>query len=270
MSVVEVAGRGVTVARTGSGPPLLYLHGLADVHSAVPPEPPTPLLAAIGEDADTVAPALPGYAGSDPLGARADVEDYAFHLADLLDALGLDRVDVVGASIGGWLAAELAVRHPARVRRLVLIAPLGLHVPHQPGALFFGAAAPRGVGGLGEVRGVLFADPDGAVALGALPDELPRDRALRWFGGLAGAAALGWPAPQLCNPKLGARLHRVTASTLLVWGREDRISPPPHGEAWRRGLPHARLEVLDGAGHALPLEEPTRVAELVQAFLRSG
>src|SRR5581483_3662129 len=154
------------------------------------------------------------------------------------------------------------------VERLVLAAPLGLAVPDEPGVQFFGAAAPRGVGGFGEVRSALFADPDGPVALDALPDELSRERALRWFGGLAGAAALGWPAPQLCDPKLAGRLGRIGAPTLLVWGGEDRLVPPAHGAAWQRGLPDARLETIAGAGHALALEEPDRLAALALEFLR--
>jgi pimeloyl-ACP methyl ester carboxylesterase len=265
---VTVAGRRVELARVGSGTPLLYLHGLADVHSVVPPDPPTQLLHRLARSAAVIAPALPGYAGSDGLGRAADVEDVAFHLADLLDELGIAQLDIVGTSLGGWLAAEFALRHPDRVRRLVLAAPLGLHVRDAPGVLFFGAAAPRGVGGFAEVRGVLFADPDGPVALDALPDELPRERALRWFGGLGGAAALGWQAPQLCDPKLAARLHRIGMPTLLVWGAADRIAPVGQATAWQRGLPDARLEVLDGAAHALPLEDPDRLAELAGDFLR--
>jgi pimeloyl-ACP methyl ester carboxylesterase len=267
VSSVTVAGRRVELARIGSGEPLLYLHGLADVHSALPPDPPTRLLHRLASSAAVVAPALPGYAGSDGLGPRADVEDHAFHLVDLLDEIGIGPVDVVGASFGGWLAAEFALRHPTRVRRLVLAAPLGLHVRDAPGALFFGAAAPRGVGGFGEVRGVLFADPDGPVALDALPDELPPERALRWFGGLGGAAALGWRAPQLCDPKLAGRLDRIGMPTLVVWGADDRVAPVGQATAWQRGLPDARLEVVGGAGHALSLEEPDRLAQLASDFL---
>jgi pimeloyl-ACP methyl ester carboxylesterase len=267
VSVETVTGRAVTLTRAGSGPPLLYLHGLADVHSAVKPEPAPALLAALAEHAEVVAPALPGYAGSDPLGAHADVEDHAFHLADLLDQLGVGAVTLVGASIGGWLAAEFALRHPNRVHRLVLIGPLGLYVPDARGALFFGAAAPRGVGGLGEVRGVLFAEPEGPAALGALPDDLTREQSLRWFGGLAGAAQLGWPAPQLCNPKLRARLGRIGTPTLLVWGRDDRVAPVAQADAWRGGLRDAQVEVLDRGGHALTLEQPVSVARTIAAFL---
>jgi pimeloyl-ACP methyl ester carboxylesterase len=264
---VQVAGRTVELWRDGAGPPLLYLHGLADMHSVWAPADRTALLHALAERREVLAPALPGYLGSDPLGPRVDVEDHAFALADLLDALGLDRVDVVGCSIGGWLAAELALRHPTRVARLVLVDPLGLHDPDAPGAHFFGAAAPRGVGGFGEVRSVLFADPGSAVALGALPDEPSTDDMLRWFTGLSAAAAIGWSAPQLCNPKLGARLARITAPTLLVWGEHDRLAPRARAERWRAGLGDARVEVVAGAGHCTQLEAPDGVASLILGFL---
>jgi pimeloyl-ACP methyl ester carboxylesterase len=267
MSTIKAGGREVELLRLGDGPPLLYLHGLADVHACWSPREPTALLQALAAQREVIAPALPGYLGSDPLEARADVEDHAFHLADLLGALDLDAVDVVGCSFGGWLAAELALRHPGRVQRLVLVDPLGLHVPGEPGALFFGAAAPRGVGGFGEVRSVLFADPDREVARSALPDEPTTEGMLRWFSGLTGAAQIGWTAPQLCDRKLGSRLHRITAPTLLLWGEHDRIAPLSHGRRWRDGLQDARLDTIASAGHCAHLEQPDQVARQALDFL---
>lgn len=267
MTTTNAGGRNVEVLRMGSGAPVLYLHGLADVHSAWPPDEPTALLEQLAEHREVIAPAHPGYLGSDPLDACADMEDHAFHLADLLDALSLDAVDVIGCSFGGWLAAELALRHPGRINRLALVDPLGLHLRGEPGALFFGAVAPRGVGGYGEVRSVLFADPDSEIALAAFPDQPDRNRMLRWFTGLAGAAQVGWRGPQLTNQKLGARLGRIGAPTLLVWGADDRIAPMSHAERWRDALPDARLEVVAGAGHCAPLEQPDEVASLLLGFL---
>ena len=267
MSTETVGGRAVEVLRLGSGPPVLYLHGLADVHSVYPPDQPTALLQALTAGREVIAPAHPGYLGSDPLDACADMEDHAFHLVDLLDTLGVDAVDVAGCSFGGWLGAELALRHPTRVRRLALVAPLGVHVPGQPGALFFGAVAPRGVGGYGEVRGVLFEQQDSEIALETFPDQPDRDRMLRWFTGLAGAAQVGWRAPQLANPKLGRRLGRVGVPTLLVWGAQDRIAPVAHAEHWKSALPDARLEVVQHAAHCAHLEQPDEVARLLLDFL---
>jgi pimeloyl-ACP methyl ester carboxylesterase len=165
------------------------------------------------------------------------------------------------------MAAELALRHAHRVRRLVLVDPLGVHVRGEPGALFFGAAAPRGVGGFGEVRGALFADAESEIALAALPDEPDHDQMLRWFSGLTGAAQIGWTAPQLCNPKLLGRLPRITAPTLLLWGEADQIAPLTHGERWRDGLADARLEKIPGGGHSAHLEQPDDVARLTLEFL---
>jgi pimeloyl-ACP methyl ester carboxylesterase len=114
---------------------------------------------------------------------------------------------------------------------------------------------------------VLFAKPDGPAALGALPDDLTREQSLRWFGGLAGAAQLGWTAPQLCNPKLRARLGRIGAPTLLVWGREDQVAPVAQADAWGSGLREAQVDVLDRGGHAVTLEQPVGVARAISTFL---
>jgi pimeloyl-ACP methyl ester carboxylesterase len=268
MNTVTVRGRAVALARAGDGEALLYLHGLCDIHSALDPAEPTPFLshlAAAGRE--ILAPALPGYLGSDPLPPRADVEDAAFHLHDLLDVLDVGTIDVVATSFGGWLAAELALRHPARVGRLILLDPLGLHRAGSRPALFFGAAAPRGLGGFGEVRDVLFADGSSDVARSVLPDDMSREQQLRWFAGLAGAAQLGWTAPQLANPKLAGRLDRIASPARLVWGTEDRLAPLSHVEAWAAGLRRADVVRIPGAGHCVVLERPEEAAAAALGFL---
>jgi pimeloyl-ACP methyl ester carboxylesterase len=260
-------GGAVELWRRGSGPPLLYLHGLADVH-ALSPDRTWRFLERLAESFDVVAPAHPGYVGTDEMGPDTTIEDYVFHEADLLDALGLEQVDVVGHSFGGWLAAELAVRRPDRVRRLVLVDPLGLHVRGVRAGLFFGAAAPVGLGGFSEVRAMLFGDGESEAARWALPEDMEREEQLRWFGGLAGAAKIGWKAPQLANPKLARHLWRVRAPVLLAVGTEDRIVTAEHVAAWEAGLDDARVERFTGAGHALPIEQPDALAERVLEFLR--
>ncbi len=268
---LTVGGRGVALTRTGQGRPLLYLHGLVDLHSALPTDPPTPFLAALAEarGAEVLAPALPGYVGSEGPDGFHDIEDYVFHVVDLLDALGLADIDVVGHSLGGWLAAELALRRADRVRRMVLVAPLGLHVRGLEIPPVFGALAPRGVGGFGEARRLLFADPDGAAALDALPDGMAEDRQLRWFGGLAGAARLGWKAPHFQSRRLATRLGRIGVPTLVVCGEQDLLVPEPAGRAWVDGLGAADLFEVPDAGHAMVLEWPECAVDAAAFLARS-
>jgi pimeloyl-ACP methyl ester carboxylesterase len=266
---VSVRGRSTLVARGGSGPPLLYLHGLAgDMHASFQPSGWSPVLARLARQFSVLAPAHPGYPGSDGAASLDGVDDYAFHYADLLDVFGIDQAAVVGCSFGGWLATELAVRHPARVAKLALLDPLGVHGPGlvEP---FFGAVAPRGVGGFGEARQLLFADPSSGPALVVLPDDMGETQQLRWYEGLAGAARLGWPAPQFQSRKLTSHLWRVGCPTLIVWGEHDRLVPPAHRRVWSDSIARCRTVTIAGAGHCLIAEHPHAVAAEVLAFLGS-
>jgi pimeloyl-ACP methyl ester carboxylesterase len=226
----------------------------------------TPLLDRLSARADVIAPALPGYHGSTGLEEFDDVEDYVWHLADLCAGAGLGRVDVVGHSLGGWFGAELALRRPDLVRRLVLLGPLGVHVAGVEVPPFFGAVAPRGIGGAGEARRLLFADPDGPVATGALPDVMTTEQQLQWFAGLAGAARLGWKAPHFQSRKLTERLGRLRVPTLVLRGGADLLVPAEAARVWADSVPGARSAEISGAGHGLALERPD-VADDVEGFL---
>jgi pimeloyl-ACP methyl ester carboxylesterase len=185
---------------------------------------------------------------------------------DLCETAGLGPVLVVGHSLGGWFGAELALRRPELVRRLVLLDPLGVHVPGVEVPPFFGAVAPRGIGGAGEARRLLFADPEGTVASAALPDVMTTGQQLQWFAGLAGAARLGWKAPHFQSRKLTERLPRLRVPTLVVRGAQDRLVPAEAARAWAGSVPGARLVDVAGAGHCLALERPD-VADDVEGFL---
>ena len=259
---VHAGAHDVTVLRGGTGPPLLYLHGLCDVHAVWRAEPWTAFLAQLATRRSVVAPALPGYHGTTGLEAIDDVEDVVWFLADVVGALGLGELDLVGHSLGGWFAAELALRRPELVRRLALVAPLGVHVHGGDAALFFGAVAPRGIGGMGEARRVLFGDPEGSEALSALPDAMTDEQQLQWYGGLAGAARLGWKAPHFQSRKLTSRLPRVTPPTLVVCGEVDALVTEEAVRTWVEGIPHSRLVEVPDAGHCLALESPHVAAEV--------
>ncbi len=265
-TTVDVAGRDVTLLRGGRGPALLYLHGLCDVHALWPGDEWTPFLAALATGFDVMAPALPGYNASTGLEDFDDVEDYVWHLVDLCRRLEMAEIDVVGNSLGGWFAGELALRRPQLVRRLVLLDPLGVHVRGVEVPPFFGAVAPRGIGGAGEARRLLFADPDGPTALGALPDVMTTEQQLMWFAGLAGAARLGWKAPHFQSRKLTERLSRIEVPTLVVRGELDVLVPDQAARTWVGSISGARRADIPDAGHCLALERPEVAAE-VQGFL---
>ena len=269
-STLEAAGRAVTVLRGGDGAPLLYLHGLCDIHAAGAEDEWSDFLDRLAARFDVVAPALPGYNASTGLEDLDDVEDYVWHLSDLCAAAGLEDIVVVGHSLGGWLAAELALRQPGLVRRLVLLGPLGVHVVDLEVPLFFGAVAPRGIGGMGEARRLLFSDPEGPAAVGALPDAMTTEQQLLWFAGLAGAARLGWKAPHFQNRKLTERLGRIKVPTLVVRGHDDLLVPDEMARAWVASIPGARLSEIPGAGHCLPLERPDVAAEVEGFLVGSG
>lgn len=267
LETLDVGGREVLVASAGDGAEVLYLHGLCDLHSVSSPVRLTAFLSGLASRCGVSCPALPGYPGSSPLGRFHDVEDYIFHLGDVVDALGLGGgVALVGHCAGGWLAAELSLRRPDLVSRLVLLAPLGLHVPGVEIPPVFGALAPRGLGGFGEPRRLLFADADGAIATAALPDAMAEETQLRWFGGLAGAAALGWKAPHFQSRRLAARLRRIGVPTLLVCGDRDVLVPATVARRWMASLPQAELLEVPGAGHCVVLERPD-LAQAVGDFV---
>lgn len=263
---VDVQGVSVSLLDAGQGAPVLYLHGFADVHGAVAD--PQPFHEALGASARLLAPAHPGCGASTGIERVDGVEDLVFHYLDLLDALGLERVDLVGSCLGGWVAAELAVRHPHRVGRLVLLGAVGLHVPDAPIADLFMLSQRSDFGKHTDLRRLLFRDPDLPLAVAMFPDRyaaLPEE--VRRYQCLSFAARIGWHPPYFYDRKLRPRLRRITVPTLIVWGREDRFVSLAHAEAYQRGIAGSRLVMLDGSGHCVWLEEPEACAKLVTEFL---
>jgi alkanesulfonate monooxygenase SsuD/methylene tetrahydromethanopterin reductase-like flavin-dependent oxidoreductase (luciferase family)/pimeloyl-ACP methyl ester carboxylesterase len=215
------------------------------------------------------APMFPGFGGSEGLGEIEDVEDAVFHLLDLLDRLSIGAEDpphLVGQSLGGWLAVELAARYPERARSITLLNAVGLHVPGAPVGEIFGRSPD-------DLAAAIFADQDHPVArmMRALaetqrtdPSSIPFAVLRPYLEAQAAAAKIGWD-PYLHDPRLPKLLRRVTAPTLVVAGELDGLVPRQHAEAYAERIPGARLETIPGAGHMLTLELPAQVADLVAA-----
>ena len=266
---IDVCGGKVSVFEDGSGLPLLYLHGFADIHSVKGHW--LPFHQELAQHAHVIAPAHPGCAGSAENADIETIEDVVFHYLEVLDALKLKEFDLVGACVGGWIAAELAVRHPEKIRKLVLIGAAGLFVPGAPiGDVFMMAQAERGVSYAG-LRSMLFSRADHPKALeffpdgrGDIEDELRRYQMLRF------ASRVGFRPPYFYNRVLGNRLHRVTVPAFIVWGENDRMVPLAHGEAYARALPHSQgLKVIKQAGHSVQVENPEFTVKSILTFFET-
>jgi pimeloyl-ACP methyl ester carboxylesterase len=265
-SIVEVCGRKVWVLENGSGAPLLYLHGFADVHSVK--ENGLPFHERLAKISRLIAPAHPGCAQSDENPDVESIEDVVFHYLEVLDALKLTRFDLAGSCVGGWIAAELAARHPEKIGKLVLIGATGLFVEQALiGDVFMMAQPERGQSYTG-LRELLFASADQPQGLALFPDGVGEiDDELRRYQMLRLGSRIGFKPPYFYNYSLKNRLHRVTAPTLVLWGEHDRMVPRGHGETYARLIPGAKLEIVAGAGHSAHVEKPEQVAKLVADFL---
>jgi pimeloyl-ACP methyl ester carboxylesterase len=249
--MIDVEGGAIHLLRGGEGPPLLFLHGggIAGVW--------LPLHGLLAEHFEVFAPDHPGFGKSDDLPQVEAIDDLVYHYLGLLDRFGLERVSLMGASFGGWLAAELAVHSPHRFDALVLVAPVGLRIPEHPIAdLFYMSPAQK-------VQ-ALFHDP--AFAATIFPAEPDVDFILQAYRNDTALARYAWH-PFMNDPKLERRLGRITIPTLVLASAQDQIVPRAHGERYAERIAGAKLEVLENAGHAVVVEEPARVAELAVRFL---
>ena len=181
---------------------------------------------------------------------------------ELLEGLGLADVALVGHSFGAMMACEVAALRPARVRRLVLMDPIGLWRDDAPVTNWM-LVGPQ------ELPEYVFHDAEGAAAkaMFTMPSDpeaaaLARTR-LTWAMGSTGKFI--WPIP---DKGLKKRIHRIqTTPTLLVWGQHDRLVPRVYAEEFARRLAQTRTEVVEDAGHAPHLERPETTARVVAAFL---
>ncbi|HEV2336777.1 MAG TPA: alpha/beta hydrolase [Stellaceae bacterium] len=241
VELVTVAGARVRLFRGGpvggDGQPLVFLHG-AGGHTGW-----MAFLEELSQRFAVFAPEQPGFGQSDDPPWLDDIDDLAYFHLDLLEALGLERVHLIGTSLGGWIAAELAVRSTARLASLTLVGAVGITADGEPIPDIFRMPVE-------ENLRRYYADPE---------------RAARRLGDL-GKADMNLAAknratvmrlayrPRFHNPGLAKWLHRIAVPTLLLWGAKDGLVPPKFGAAYHALIPDSRLVVLPEAGHA-PFDE---------------
>lgn len=241
----------LAVRRAGSGKPLLWLHG-TDGLAEWPA-----ILDRLAERFEVIVPDHPGFGDSTIPDWMDDISDLAYLYLDLLKRLGLEDVRVVGHSLGGWIGVEMAVRQTERLASLALIAPAGIRVKGAAKADIF-MIDPD------EQARLAYADP----SLGEAAAE--RASAAKYqeiaIANRVASARFGWN-PRFHNPRLERWLHRIDVPTLILWGAEDRIFAPQHGNAFQKAIPGALHVLIENAGHLPHVERLAETLRLLDEFL---
>ena len=252
---IKVAGLDLRVLQEGKGEAVVVLH-----HSTGNPGW-LPFYEKLAADFAVTVPDMPGYGQSHRPEWARDARDLAILVLQGLTRLGLtSRVSLVGLGFGGFVAAEAATMDQTRLRSLTLLGAAGL----QPDE--------------GEILDQMLVDFEDYVKAGFRSDESyhgvfgdEADAGLKqlWDYSREMTARLTWK-PYMFNRRLPELLREVTVPTLLIWGSRDVIVPVSAAKRYERSLPKARLEVIEGAGHLVELEEPDRIAALIAAHIRAS
>ncbi len=243
----------VRLWKAGDGPALLFLHGFDGLPVGAP------FLERLAQRHTVFAPELPGFGDSHGEEHFHGLLDAALLHHDFVEAAGGGPIDVIGHSLGGMFACELAAMWPMDVRRLVIVDAFGLWDDATPIPDFF-SMSPR------RLRNALWHDsessasqqPIGVNGKTGIPATVTRS------GNLATAGRFLWPIPDL---GLNRRLHRIKAPTLAIWGASDGLVDPSYGDAFQAAIDDAQLIVIPDSGHYPMLEKPDEFSDAVEAFL---
>ena len=241
----------VRMLRGGSGPPLVYLHGA----NGLPPW--LPMFDQLAKHFEVFVPEHPGFGLSDNPAWMRNIGDLAMYYLDFLDGLGPYRIHLAGQSLGGWTAAEVAVRNCSRLASLSLVAPAGLRIKGMPSGDNFIWDAQEAVRNLYH---------DQAIAdriLAVPPSDEQTDLMLT---NRFAAAKFGWE-PRWFNPSLERWLHRISVPTLILWGKEDKLFPSAYAARWAERIPGSRVEIIPDCGHVPAIEKPDITAkEIIRLY----
>ncbi|HUK61479.1 MAG TPA: alpha/beta hydrolase [Stellaceae bacterium] len=249
-STLTICGSAVPMKRAGTGAPILMLHGSGGSPRFLPG------MRLLSEKFEVIIPQAPGFGGGEAPPWLERVSDLANFYLELMETLDLREVHLLGLSLGGWVAAELAVRDRSRLRSLTLMDAPGIEVPGVKGLDQF-LLEPEAV-----IRATYY---DTKMAEDAVTRALaPENEDVR-LSNQRTVAKLAWQ-PRFHDPALQRWLHRIRIPTLILWGADDRLFPPAIGEAWAKAIAGARLVVLPRCGHLPIQEQPEEFARLVCDF----
>ncbi len=240
--------------RGGSGEALLYLHHIAGMQGW------EPLHEELSQSFDVIAPYLPGAGPTADADEYRDAMDLVLHYRALLDELGVARVHILGHSIGAWIGAEFAAVYPDRVKRMVLLNPMGAWEEELQGEDPY-AQAPM------KATAVLLADPGRRDELILRNGEVDaQENYVQEMKDLKASARFLWPVP---DTGIMRRLPLVQSPTLVVTSKDDRVVPTGYGDLWAQQIPTSSAVTMEG-GHLVNLEDPSGVATIAGNFFRGA
>ncbi|MGB7102568.1 MAG: alpha/beta hydrolase [Xanthobacteraceae bacterium] len=251
--MITVAGIDLELTEIGTGPPLLMLHGAGGF------DPRQPVNALLAARRRLICPSHPGFGKSALPDWLDSVDDIAHVYLELMDLLGLLTVDLIGCSVGGWIAAEMATKAPERFTKLLLVGPVGVKTG-SPDRLdvpdIFALPAD-------ELNRLIYHDPGKMVRD---PASLSDDELTITVRNRETLALIAWE-PYMHNPKLKHRLHRVTSPVLFLRGASDGLISDEYIRAYARLLPKTQVATIGDAGHVPHLEQPEQFATAALAFI---
>jgi pimeloyl-ACP methyl ester carboxylesterase len=250
-SKIDIRGCKLHMRRGGKGEPLLFLHGAGGIPGWIP------AFQSLADRFDVIAPDHPSFGLSDQPDWLDDMNDLALFYLDLLDALKLDGVHVVGQSLGGWLALEMAVRNCSKIKSLTLVGSAGIRIKGKPIADIF-MMDPADL-----TRELFFDQSYADRILGMNLSDEQLDIQIR---NRVSTARLGWQ-PRLFNPSLRKWLHRITVPVHVVWGDSDRIIDPAYAAEFGRVLSGAEVTMIEKAGHLPHIEQAGPFVDAVAGFI---
>ncbi len=243
---LTVNGNQVVMLTAGKGEPLMFFHGAGTVtgfDSLLP----------WAEKFKVMIPYHLGFGESGDDLTINEMHDYVMHYMDLFDQLGLDEVNLVGLSMGGWMAARFAAHYGHRVKRLALVAPAGLRVPEHPTVDIFKLTPEELVTSL-------------VYNFDVLKPFLPTGHDVNFivdrYRESSSFARIAWD--RLHDPKLPRYLHRLTMPTLILWGKQDRIIPVQQADVWSNHISGSKVHLVPRAGHLVLDEKPSAVSAVAK------
>ena len=249
---LTVRGTRITLKRGGQGPKLLYLHG-ANGAPAV-----RPFMELLAQSHEVLVPEHPGFGGSEEPEWLDNIHDLAYFYLDFIEHLDLSRVHLVGSSLGGWLALEVAIRNRAPLSTLTVVGPLGIYVPGvKRGDMFLWSPEEK-------VRNLFF---DQRIADRMLTAPMSPELAELEVKNLHTVARLAWE-PRMFDPHLAKWLHRIKIPTQIIWGDHDRVLPADYAGVFQKLIPGSRVNIVKDCGHLPHTEKPEEFARLVKEFAR--